>query len=164
LWIGLAMALPTPYADLEIWRCCMQRNKILKWLTLIIAVLLLAYVGYIIYFEARLGYYQPQGNTSIVIATFSDDNERHERVLRLEQIDGGNYIAANHWPRAWYRQALNKPQVEVKMPGEESFTPYLATPLEGAEEAKVRQIYSVGLEFRFQTGFPPRYFLRLDPR
>ena len=31
---------------------------------------------------------QPQGSTSIVIATFNDDNERHDRVVRLEQIDG----------------------------------------------------------------------------
>ena len=59
-------------------------------------MLFLVYVGSIVWFEPRLGYNQPQGNTSFAIVKFSDDNERHERVLRLEKIDGRNYIAANH--------------------------------------------------------------------
>ena len=71
-------------------------------------------------------------------------------------------MAANHWPRAWYHEALDNPQIEVQM--DTSFEPYTAVPLEGAEEEMVREIYSVGFEFRFRTGFPPRYFLRLDPR
>ena len=142
----------------------MKNNKILKWSLIGLGVLFLAYVGSIVWFEAQLGMNQPQGSTSLVIATFNDDNERHERVLRLEQIEGENYIAANHWPRSWYRQALNNPNVEVKMPGSDEFETYLATPLEGAEEERIREIYAFGFEFRFRTGFPPRYFLRLDPR
>jgi len=142
----------------------MKNNKILKWSLITVGVLFLTYVGSIVWFEARLGMNQPRGSTSLVIATFNDDNERHERVLRLEQIDGENYIAANHWPRSWYRQALNNPNVEVKMPGTENFQTYLAIPLEGAEEERIREIYAFGFEFRFRTGFPPRYFLRLDPR
>jgi len=142
----------------------MKNNKLLKWSLIGVGVLFLAYVGSIVWFEARLGMNQPQGSTSLVIATFNDDNERHERVLRLEQIDGENYIAANHWPRAWYRQALDNPNVEVKMPGFDDFETYLATPLEGAEEERIREIYAFGFNFRFRTGFPPRYFLRLDPR
>ncbi|MBT6482618.1 MAG: hypothetical protein HOK53_12075 [Gammaproteobacteria bacterium] len=142
----------------------MKNNKIVKWSLAGLGVLFFAYVGSIVWFEAQLGMNQPQGSTSIVIATFNDDNERHERVVRLERIDGQNYIAANHWPRAWYKQALGNPNVEVKMPGNDSFASYLAVPLEGAEEEHIREIYSFGFEFRFRTGFPPRYFLRLDPR
>jgi|TARA_Y100000294_G_C8397516_1_gene273412 hypothetical protein len=142
----------------------MSIKKSTKWSLITLALLFLAYLGSIIWFEARLGYYQPQGSTSLVIATFGDDNERHERVLRLEQTDGNSYIAANHWPRAWYHQALDNQQVEVKMPGEESFAPYLAVPLEGAEDQRLQEVYPVGLNFRFRTGFPPRYFMRLDPR
>jgi len=142
----------------------MKNNKIVKWSLAGLGVIFLAYVGSIVWFEAQLGMNQPQGSTSIVIATFNDDNERHERVVRLERIDGQNYIAANHWPRAWYKQALGNPNVEVKMPGNDSFASYLAVPLEGAEEERIREIYSFGFEFRFRTGFPPRYFLRLDPR
>ena len=142
----------------------MRNNKIVKWSSIGVGVLLLGYVGSIVWFEARLGYNQPQGSTSLVIATLSGDNDRHERVLRLEQIDGRNYIAANHWPRAWYNQALANPNVEVKLPGEDSFENYLAVPLEGSEEEHIREVYSFGFEFRFRTGFPPRYFLRLDPQ
>ncbi len=142
----------------------MKNNKIVKWSLVGLGVLFLAYVGSIVWFEAQLGMNQPQGSTSIVIATFNDDNERHDRVVRLERIDGQNYIAANHWPRAWYKQALGNPNVEVKMPGNDAFASYLAVPLEGAEEERIREIYSFGFEFRFRTGFPPRYFLRLDPR
>jgi hypothetical protein len=142
----------------------MKYNKIAKWSMIGVGVLFLAYVGSIVWFEARLGYNQPQGSTSLVIATFSGGNKRHERVLRLEQIDGRNYIAANHWPRAWFNQAIDNPNVEVKLPGEDSFESYLAVPLEGGEEEHIREVYSFGFEFRFRTGFPPRYFLRLDPQ
>lgn len=142
----------------------MNSKKVTKWSLIALGALFLAYVAYVVNFEVQLGVNQPQGSTSLVIATFSDGNERHERVLRLEQIDGNNYIAANHWPRAWYRQARDNPNVEIKMPGEEAFEPYLAVPLEGAEQERISEIYSFGFEFRFRTGFPPRYFLRLEPR
>tara|TARA_R110002073_G_scaffold330373_2_gene514060 strand:+ start:214 stop:642 length:429 start_codon:yes stop_codon:yes gene_type:complete len=141
-----------------------MKNNIVKWSLVGLGGLFLAYVASIVWFEAQLGMNQPQGSTSLVIATFNDDRERHERVLRLEQIGGENYIAANHWPRSWYSQALNNPNVEVKMPGSDSFEPYLAIPLQGDEEDRVREIYDFGFGFRFRTGFPPRYFLRLDPR
>lgn len=140
-----------------------MKNKLAKWGLIGVAGIFLLYVGSVVYFEARLGYLQPQGSTSLVLATFTSDDERHERVLRLEQIDGNNYIAVNHWPRRWYRYAINNPSVEVKMPGTESFAPYTAVPLEGTELARVSEEYSFGFNFRFRTGFPPRRFLRLDP-
>ena len=140
----------------------MENNKIAKWSMNGVGVLFLAYVGSIVWFEARLGYNQPQGSTSLVIATFSGDNERQERVLRLEQVDGNNYITANNWPHAWYNQAIENPNVEVKLPGEDSFGNYLVVPLEGDEEENIREVHSFGFEFRFRTGSPPRYFLRLD--
>ena len=139
----------------------MNTKKLGKWVLIAIAGLFLIYVGYVAYAEARLGYLQPQGGSSIVIATF-DDSERHERVVRLTKIDGKNYIAAQHWPRAWYRQALRNPEIEVKM--EDAFEPYLAVPLAGEELTMVKSIYTMGFNFRFRTGFPPRRFLRLDPR
>ena len=141
----------------------MNSKKVTKWSLIAVGGLFLAYVASIVWFEVQLGVNQPQGSTSLVIATFNE-GERHERVLRLEQIDGANYIAANHWPRAWYHQALDNPNVEVKMPGEDSFEPYLAVPLEGAAEERIAEIYSFDFNFRFRTGFPPRYFIRLEPR
>jgi hypothetical protein len=141
----------------------MNSKKIAKWGGISLAALFLLYAGSIVWFEARLGINQPQGATSLVIATFNN-GERHERVVRLETIDGKNYVAANHWPRAWYHQALNNPNVEVKMPGTDSFEPFEAVNVEGEEDTYVREIYTFGFNFRFRTGFPPRYFLRLEPR
>lgn len=140
----------------------MTASKAKKWSAIAVGLLLLAYVLQVVAFEVRLGVNQPENQSTIVIATFDEDGERSERVVRLVEIDGNAYVAANHWPRAWYHEALENPQIEVQM--ENSFEPYTAVPLEGAEEEMVREIYSVGFEFRFRTGFPPRYFLRLDPR
>ena len=141
----------------------MNSRRVLKWSGLCLGALLALYVGSVVWFEAQLGINQPQGATSIVIATFNEDNERHERVVRLETIDDKYYVAANHWPRAWYHQALANPQIEVKMPGQDSFASFEAVNVVGAEDAFVREIYRFGFSFRFRTGFPPRYFLRLEP-
>ena len=140
----------------------MNRKKITKWASIGVGVLFLGYVSYVVNFEVNLGINQPMGRTSIIIATFNDDGDRHERVLRLEQVDGNNYIAANHWPRAWYRQALNNPAVEIKMP-EQEFAAYRAVPLEGAELEMIKEAYPIGFSGRFRMGFPPRRFMRLDP-
>ena len=77
----------------------MGNKKFIRWSLIGVGVLFLTYIGSIVWFEVQLGVNQPQGSTSIVIATFNDDNERHERVVRLEQIDGNFHITANHWPR-----------------------------------------------------------------
>ncbi len=142
----------------------MNSKKIRNWSLLAVGGIFLLYVAWVVRFEINLGYNQPQGGSTLVLATFNEEGERQERVLRLEQIDGQNYISVNHWPRSWYWQALNEPNVEVKLPGDEEFAPQLAVPLEGAEEQRISEIYTFGFGFRFQTGFPPRRFLRLDPR
>jgi hypothetical protein len=139
----------------------MTRKKAGIWGGIAVAVLLLIYIGQVVLFELRLGINQPENQSTIVIATFDEEDNRHERVVRLVEIDGDAYVAANHWPRAWYHQALENPRVEVEM--EDEFEPYIAVPLEGAEEEMLREEYDVSFEFRFRTGFPPRYFLRLDP-
>ena len=141
----------------------MANRKAGKWIGIVIGVLVLLYIGQVVLFEVRLGVNQPENQSTIVIATFDEDNNRHERVVRLVEFEGNAYIAANHWPRAWYQQALDNPEIEVEMASEGGFAPYIAVPLEGAEEERIAQVYSVGFEFRFRTGFPPRYFMRLDP-
>ena len=139
----------------------MNRRVLSKWSLLSFSVLFLAYVSWVVNFEVNLGRNQPMGGNSIVIATFNDENERHERVLSLRKINGENYVAANHWPRAWYREALANPSVEVNL--ESGQGGYIAVPVEGAEHDLVNADNSLGLMFRILTGFPPRYFLRLDP-
>jgi hypothetical protein len=112
----------------------------------------------VVWFEAGIGYNQPQNNSTVIIATFDDDGTRNERIVRLTVLDNRNYTAANHWPRAWYRQALKNPKLEVKL--KDSFESYIAVPLQDDELVFVDRSYQPGFEFRFKTGFPPRKFLR----
>ena len=142
----------------------MRNLKLKKIIYIVAAGLILVYVGWVVSFEVNLGRNQPMGGNSIVIATFNSENDLHERVLSVREVGGKYYIAANHWPRAWYRQALANPKVEVKMAGEEIFGNYNAVPLEGEEDQLLRERYGLSLRSRAQMGFPPRYFLRLDPR
>ena len=130
--------------------------KILK----IISISLVAvYIGLVVLFESWLGYSQPTDANSLVIITF-EDQEARERVLSAINNDGKLYVSANHWPRAWYRQALSNPNVEVAYKGEKNS--YLAVPIEGKEHEKLMKDHAHPLTFRILTGFPPRYFLRLD--
>ena len=78
------------------------------------------------------------------------------------ESDGQLYVAANHWPRAWYDRALENPEVHVTLDGEKS--DYRAVPVTGEEHDRVDSKNSLGVVFRILTGFPPRHFVRLDPR
>jgi hypothetical protein len=122
----------------------------------------LAYVGLVVVFESLLGYFQPRAGSTLVITTFDADATPHERVVSRLESGGQLYVAANHWPRAWYRRALANPEVEVRLDGKPAA--YTAVPVTGAEEERVDADNPLGLVFRILTGFPPRHFLRLEPR
>jgi len=128
----------------------------------ILAGLFVLYVGIVVLFESLLGYYQPEGQGTIVITTTEDDGSSHSRVVSKLESGGVVYVAANHWPRGWYHDALDNPKVEVEMDGESR--PYRAVAVDGAEHERVDADNELPLFFRFLTGFPPRYFLRLEPR
>jgi len=140
----------------------MNSKRIRKWSLIVVALLVVAYIAQVVAFEVRLGVNQPENQSTIVIATYDEQGTRTERVVRLVEVEGDAYIAANHWPRAWYQQALANPEVEVDFG--DGFEPYTAVALEGEDDAMIREIYTVGFNFKFRTGFPPRYFMRLDPR
>ena len=129
---------------------------------MVIVILFLVYVGIVIAFESMLGYFQPAGETSLVITTTAEDGTPNDRVLSPLKSNGQLYVAANHWPRAWYQRALENPNVKVTLAGEKG--DYLAVPVTGEEHARVNGDNSTGMMFRILTGFPPRYFVRLDPR
>ncbi|MFT4816255.1 MAG: hypothetical protein ACI80L_002161 [Pseudohongiellaceae bacterium] len=132
-------------------------NKLLK----IAIILLVSYALLVVLFESSLGYFQPQNASTLQIATIDADGAVNQRILARIDNAGQLYVAANHWPRAWYREALANPAVEVGLEsGQDS---YIAVPVEGAEHDLVNADNSLGLMFRILTGFPPRYFLRLDP-
>ena len=126
-----------------------------------IALLVLIYIGIIATFESLLGYFQPAGQSTLVITTADEDGTRHDRVLARLQSNGQLFVAVNHWPRAWYGRALENPSVQVAVNGVTGA--YMAVPASDEEHDRVNREHSLGIVFRILTGFPPRYFLRLDP-
>jgi len=132
--------------------------KILKW----VAITFFVYVGIVVAFESLIGYFQPANESTLVITTVDDAGAPNDRVLARIDNEGQIYVSANHWPRAWYHQALEYPEVYVALKKEKA--EYLAVPVSGEEADRVEQANRHPLLFRIVTGFPPRYFLRLDPR
>jgi hypothetical protein len=124
-------------------------------------IVVVVYVGIVVAFESLIGFFQPAGGSTLVITTVAADGP-HERVVSKLTSDGHLYVAANHWPRAWYRRALANPDVQATVDGVKG--DYKAVPVEGAEHARVESDNKLPFPFRILTGFPPRYFLRLDPR
>ncbi|MEZ4292224.1 MAG: nitroreductase/quinone reductase family protein [Myxococcota bacterium] len=112
-------------------------------------------------FETMIGVMQPTVGDTLVISTTDDAGVVHDRVLARLESGGQMYVAANHWPRAWYRQALAHPRVGITIDGERG--DYTAVPVTGSEASRVHAENDPGLGFRVMTGFPPRRFLRLDP-
>jgi len=127
-----------------------------------IAILICVYVGIVVAFESLIGVFQPGNDGTLVIVTTDDEGAAHDRVVSRLEHEGKLYVAANHWPRAWYQRALEHPDVEVSQGGERA--PYRAVPIAGEEHARVEGEHALPFVFRFLTGFPPRLFLRLDPR
>lgn len=128
----------------------------------IAAIVVLVYVGIVAGFESLIGVLQPSGSSTLVITTFDANGTPHERVVARLESDGKLYVAANHWPRAWYRRALENPNVQATIDGAKR--DYTAVPVTGAEHDRVNSDNRLGIGFRFLTGFPPRYFVRLEPR
>jgi hypothetical protein len=125
-------------------------------------ILFIVYAGVVATFESLLGYFQPLGEGMIVITTTNSDGVRKDRVVSRIDSAGELYVAANHWPRSWYRQTLALPNVSVAI-GDKT-AEYLAVPVEGVEHDRVDADHPLPLSFRILTGFPPRYFIRLDPK
>ena len=106
--------------------------------------------------------FQPEWESTIVITTTGADGESHDRVLSPIDEDGQLFVAANHWPRAWYRRALDNPEVRVTRGGETA--DYLAVPVSPEERERLLDESGFPWVAYVFTGFAPREFLRLDPR
>lgn len=132
--------------------------KILK----IAAIVAVAYVGIVATFESLIGVLQPAGGSTLVITTVDAAGGPHDRVVSRLDSGGQLYVATNHWPRAWYRRALENPEVQATLDGAKG--DYRAVPVMAAEHDRVEAEHALGPVFRVLTGFPPRHFLRLDPR
>ena len=128
----------------------------------VVAIAMAVYVAIVFAFESSIGYLQPRAGSTLVITTVDRDGAAHDRVVSRLTSDGHLYVAANHWPRAWYKRALENPDVQIALDGKKG--DYRAIPVTGAEHERVERENRLPLVFRILTGFPPRYFLRLDPR
>ena len=127
----------------------------------LIVLLLLIYIGIVASFESLLGYFQPAGQSTLVITTTDEDGNTHDRVLARLESNEHLFVAANHWPQAWYKRALENPTVQVVVNGVKG--DYVAVPATDEEHDRVDGEQSLGMAFRILTGFPPRHFVRLDP-
>ena len=128
----------------------------------IIVIVAFGYAGMVVAFESMIGVLQPEAKGTLMIITTDENGRPHERVLSAVESGGKLYVAANHWPRAWYEQALQSPELRVRIAGKEQSV--VAVPVSGEEHDRLMAEHPRGLVFRIVTGFPPRYFLRLDPR
>ena len=105
---------------------------------------------------------QDIGLPVLVITTTAQDRTSKGRALGYVESNGRLYVSANHWPRGWYNRAIENPNVQVTLDGEKA--DYLAVPVTGEKLDRIIVEYRMPTVVRFLTGFPPRSFLRLDPR
>jgi F420H(2)-dependent quinone reductase len=127
----------------------------------ILVIAALVYVGIVVLFESLLGWVQPSGGGTVVITTYDPDGTAHDRVVSRIDHEGKLYIAANHWPRAWYHRVLANPKISVTADGTKA--DYTAVPISGADYDQVNGAHALPLFFRILTGFPERLLVRLDP-
>jgi hypothetical protein len=131
--------------------------RTVKW----VVIALLGYVAIVAAFETLIGTVQPSNEQTIRITTFEPDGTAHDRVVSKLESNGQLYVAANHWPRAWYTRVLENPKIQVAVNGEKR--DYRAVSVSGEEHERVDTEHALPFVFRVLTGFPPRYFVRLDP-
>ncbi len=134
-----------------------------------IAIPIATYLGLVIAFEtlvvimgARQAARGVQPGEARIVIAISDANGSADTVVAGVESDGQLYVSANHWLRGWYRRVLENPDVDVTRAGER--LAYRAIPVSGAERERIARDYHLPWAIRFLTGFPPRSFLRLDPR
>ncbi len=137
--------------------------KALKWLGLTA----LGYVVLVILFETVfLGVFQPTIESStiknLVITTTDRSGQSSPRKIAFVELNTRLYVSAHHWPRGWYHEAVDNPNVVIDMGNVEA--DYVATPVRGEEFKSVAEAFPLPLPVRFLMGFPPkRDILRLDP-
>jgi len=128
----------------------------------IAVIAILIYVGIVVAFESMVGFMQPTPESTLVLTTFDESGAAHDRVVSRLDSAGQVYVSANHWPRAWYRRALSNPDVQVTVDG--TRIDYRAVPVDEAQAYQLDAEHPHPAWFRFVTGYPPRKFVRLDPR
>jgi hypothetical protein len=167
MWDGAGSSDPVRLASIG-RRCYRGHVKIVKYA----AIVLVAYVALVVAFETYLGIAQPrfemhpgeEWGETIVITTTGKDGEAQGRVVTPMVSDGQLHVSANHWPRSWYKRVLANPDVQVTNKGQTK--DYRALPIAAGSDdhERLQREHPHSFFFRFLTGFPPRRFVRLEPR
>lgn len=134
-----------------------------------VAIAVAGYVGLVVAVESLVGFMGRRharrgvqaGETWLTITATVDGEDRSVVVAGVESA-GRTYVAANHWPRTWYRRMVENPDVRVTVRGKQAAC--RALPVSGDERSRIASEYRLPLIVRILTGFPPRAFLRLDPQ
>lgn len=127
-----------------------------------LAIGLLVYVGVVVAFETLIGIFQPQSEDTMIVKSAADNGAAMNRVLTRLEHDGGVYAAVNHWPRAWYSQVLEQPDVTIEYNGE--LAAYRAVDVTDTDEFNaVQGAWPLPVAVKVLTGFPARRFVRFDP-
>ncbi len=134
--------------------------KVLKWVGGILSV----YVIFVVLFESvLLGVFQPDfaGYPMILLTSTDEAGESQTRKLAVFETDEQIYLSAHHWPRGWFKRAMNNPHVVAEWDGIQGR--YVAVEVQGEEFEQVSQQHPLPLPVLFLMGFPPeRDILRLD--
>lgn len=120
------------------------------------------YIGVVVLFESLIGYFQPQNAATLALTVYESGEQPHVRILsRIEHRDN-LYVAVNHWPRAWFRTLQDNPSVRVAY-GERDFGATAQLVEDPSEISSIETDRPLTWWFRLLTGYPPRYFVRLEP-
>ena len=133
-----------------------------------VGIVAAGYLGIVVAVESLVGYMGRRharrgvqtGETWLQITATVEGKDRSVVVAGVESA-GRTYVAANHWPRAWYRRVVENPDVRVTVQGRQAA--FRAVAARGDERARIKRAYRLPLIVRILTGFPPRAFLRLEP-
>ena len=120
------------------------------------------YVGVVVIFESMIGYLQPENEQTLALVVSDDDGKPHRRVLSTIRHNEKLYVAANHWPRAWFNALKINPAVTVTV-DDNTFSAQAVVVADASELTDLETARPLGLVFRILTGFPPRHFVRLEP-
>jgi hypothetical protein len=127
----------------------------------IVALGLMAYAGLVLVVESTLGLLQPEVGDTFIITTTNEEGISSDKVLAQNFSGGRLYASANHWPRAWYHDAVKNPKVKVTLDGVAA--DYVAVPVDAEQHKRVEAELRNGIGLKFLFGFAPQRFLRLDP-
>lgn len=132
--------------------------KLLKWG----GFTLLGYVCVVVLFESFIGFLQPSNAATLSLTVYEENDKPHVRVLSRIEHDNNLYVAVNHWPRSWYRTLQENPQIKVSY-GDIDFSGTAVIVTDADEHNRIATDRPLPVWFKVLTGFPPRYFVRLEP-